>query len=87
MAEMLTCVLMWLGCRRVAQWICLSFQIGQILRAFTISPTTSTTGRHLGFAVSVTTTTILPFGHVTSSCKRLVAFTVKLKKAGSPRQS
>ena len=27
----------------------LSFQVGQILRTFTISLTTSTTGRHLGF--------------------------------------
>ena len=29
--------------------ICLSFQIGQILRTFTISPTSNTTDRHLGF--------------------------------------
>ena len=28
---------------------CLSFEIGQILRTFTIPPTFSTTGRHLGF--------------------------------------
>ena len=49
MALMLTCVLMWLGRRVAARGICLSFQIGQILRTFTISPTTSTTGRHLGF--------------------------------------
>ena len=27
----------------------MSFQIGQILRTFTISPSTSTSGRHLGF--------------------------------------
>ena len=47
MAEMQTCVLMWLGRRVAARGICLSFQIGQILRTFTISPTTSTTGRHL----------------------------------------
>ena len=49
MAVMLTCVLMWLGRRGAARRICLSFQIGQTLRTFTISPTTSTTGRHLGF--------------------------------------
>ena len=29
--------------------ICLSFPIGEILRTFTISPTTNTTGCHLGF--------------------------------------
>ena len=40
---------MWLGRRVAARGICLSFQIGQILRTFTISPTTNTTGRHLGF--------------------------------------
>ena len=32
-----------------AREICLSFEIGQILRTFTISPTTSTAGRHFGF--------------------------------------
>ena len=41
MAEMLTCVLMWLGRRVAARGICLSFQVGQILRTFTISPTTT----------------------------------------------
>ena len=52
MAEILTCVLMWLGRRVAARGICLSLQIGHILRNssnFTISPTNSTTGRHLGF--------------------------------------
>ena len=50
MVEMLTCVLMWLG-HQVAAWdICLCFQIGQILRTFTIFPTTSTTAcSHHGF--------------------------------------
>ena len=47
MAEMLTCVVML--CRVAAREICLSFQVGQILRTFTIFPTTSTTGRRLGF--------------------------------------
>ena len=41
MSVMLTCVLMWLGRRVAAQVVCLSFQIGQILSTFTISPTTS----------------------------------------------
>ena len=45
----LTCVLMWQGSQVAAQAICLSFQISQILRALTISPTTSATGIHLGF--------------------------------------
>ena len=49
MVEMLKCVLMWLGRQAVARGICLSFQIGQLLRNFTISPTTNTTGRYLGF--------------------------------------
>ena len=49
MAEMLTCVLMWLGRRVVARGICLSFQKGQVLRTCTNSPTTRATGRHLGF--------------------------------------
>ena len=49
MTEMLACVLMWLGHRLVAQGICLSFHIGQILGNFIISPTYSTTGRQLGF--------------------------------------
>ena len=49
MVEMLTCVLTRLGRRVAAGGICLSFQIGQILRTFTISVTTSTTGRHLRF--------------------------------------
>ena len=49
MAVMLACVLMWLGHRVAARAICLSFQIGQILRTFSIFPTTSTTGVHLGF--------------------------------------
>ena len=49
MAVMLTCVLMWLGRRLAARAICLSFQIDHRSRTFTISPTTSTTGRHLGF--------------------------------------
>ena len=47
--EMLTCVLMWLGRRAAARGTCLGFQIGQILRSLTTSPTTNTTGRHLGF--------------------------------------
>ena len=47
MAEMF--ILMWLGRRAAARGICLSFQIGQILRTFTISPTINTIGRHLGF--------------------------------------
>ena len=45
----LICVLMWLGRRVAARVICLSFHKGQILRTFTISSTTSTTGVHLGF--------------------------------------
>ena len=49
MAEMLTCILMWLGRWAAARVICLSFQIGQILRTFTISATTKITGRHVGF--------------------------------------
>ena len=49
MAEMLASVLMWPGGQVAARGICLSLQIGQILRTFPISPTTSTTGRHLGF--------------------------------------
>ena len=49
MEGMLTCVPVWLGRRVAAQAISLSFQIGEILRTFTISPTTSTTGIHLGF--------------------------------------
>ena len=32
-----------------AQAICLSFQEGQILRTFTVYPTSSTTGVHRGF--------------------------------------
>ena len=48
-AVMLTCVLMWLGRRLAARVICLSFQIDHRSRTFTISTTTSTTGRHLGF--------------------------------------
>ena len=47
MEVMLTCFLMWLGRRVAARAIVLSFQIGQILRTFTIFPTTSTAGRHL----------------------------------------
>ena len=49
MAELLTCVLMWLGRLVAARGNCLSFQISQILRTFTISPTASTPGRHLGY--------------------------------------
>ena len=49
MAEMLAGVLMLLGRRVAARGICLGFQIGQILRTFAISPTASTTGRHIGF--------------------------------------
>ena len=37
---------MWLGRRVPVRAMCFSFQKGQILRAFTISPTTST---NLGF--------------------------------------
>ena len=48
MAVMLKFVLMWQGRRVAAQAICLSFQIARSL-AFTISPTTSTTGLHIGF--------------------------------------
>ena len=45
-AVMLTWVLMWLGCRVAARAICFSSRS----RTFkTISPTTSTTGRHLEF--------------------------------------
>ena len=47
--EMLTSVLMWLGRRVAARGICLRFQIGQILRTFTVSPTTRSTSLHLGF--------------------------------------
>ena len=49
MAAMLTCVLIWLDRRVAAREICLSFQIGQRSRTFTISTTTSTAGLHLGF--------------------------------------
>ena len=49
MEGMLTCVPVWLGRRVAARAICLSFQIGQILRTFTVSSTASTTGVHLGF--------------------------------------
>ena len=49
MAVMLTCVPMWLGRRLAARAICLSFQIDHRSCTFTISPTTSATGRHLGF--------------------------------------
>ena len=63
MAEMLTSVLMWPGGRVASQGICLSLQIGQILRTFSFSPATSTIDAILD--LSVTTTTILPFGHVT----------------------
>ena len=45
----LTCARMWLGRRVAVRGICLSFQIGQILCTFSISPTTSTTGRQLAF--------------------------------------
>ena len=38
MAEMLTCVLMWLGRRVAARAICLSFQIGPRSRTFAVSP-------------------------------------------------
>ena len=49
MAVVLKCVLM--GLRHpLAVWaLCLSFQIDRRSRSFTISPTTNTTGRHLGF--------------------------------------
>ena len=77
MAEMLTCVLMWLGCRIAARGICLSLQIGQISRNFTIPPTTSTAGRHLGFERDYRTTIILPFGRVTSSCIKSITFAIK----------
>ena len=43
------CVLMWLGRRLAARAIYLRFQIDHRSLTFTISPTTSTTGRHLGF--------------------------------------
>ena len=82
MAEVLTFVQMWLGRREAAQWICLSFQLSQILRTFTISPITSTTGRIL----ELTTTTILPFGHyvmkfkVYSCCLLGNLFRFSLKK-------
>ena len=49
MAEMLTCVLMWLGSLVATRGICLSFQVCQILLTFTISPTNSTIDCHLGF--------------------------------------
>ena len=49
MVVMLTGVLMWLGCQVAARAIGLSFQIGKIIRTFTISLPTSTTGFHLGF--------------------------------------
>ena len=49
MAEMPTGVLLWMGRREAAGGICLSFQIGHILRIITISLATSTTDRHLGF--------------------------------------
>ena len=48
MAEVLTCVLMWLSRRAAARGIYLYFQIGQILRTFTIFHTTNTSV-HLGF--------------------------------------
>ena len=47
MAEMLTCSYV-AGSSSSPQGICLSFQVGQILRTFTISQTISTIGRHLG---------------------------------------
>ena len=49
MAVIMTCVLLWLGRLLAARAICLSFQIDRRSRTFTISPTTSTTGPHLGF--------------------------------------
>ena len=42
-------VLMWLGRHLAARAICLSFQIDHRSRTFTIFPTASTYGRHLGF--------------------------------------
>ena len=48
----------------------MSFQVSQILRIFTISPTTSTISVILD--LSVTTTTIVPFERVTSSCIRSI---------------
>ena len=63
MAKRLTCVLMWLRRRVAARGICLSFHIGQILRTFTISPLLALLAAILD--LSVTATTILPFGRVT----------------------
>ena len=49
MTVMMTCVLMQLGRRLAARAICLSLQIGHRTPTFTISPTSGTTGYHLGF--------------------------------------
>ena len=65
MAVMPTCALMWLGRRVAARGICLSFQLGQILRTFTVSPSTS--------ASWIWVWPQLPYclsERVTSSCKR-----------------
>ena len=61
MTVMLTCDLMWLGCRVAAQAISLVFQKGQIPCTLTISYTVLAL---LAFILdlSVTSTTILPFG-------------------------
>ena len=56
-------VLMWLGRRVATRAIFLSFQIGQILRTFTTYSTTSLLALLAAILnLSVTTTTILPFG-------------------------
>ena len=72
MAVILTCVLMWLGRRVAARAICLSFQIGKILRTFTISPTTSTTGIHHGFERDYNYHTAFRGVFITSSCIRSI---------------
>ena len=48
-AVVLTCVLMWLCYPLAARAISLSFQIDHRSCSFTLSPTNSNTGRHLGF--------------------------------------
>ena len=54
MAVMLTCVLMWLGRWVISKAICSSFQISQIkvIPYMYYSPTTTTTGCHLGLESS-----------------------------------
>ena len=82
MAVRLTCVLMWLGRRTAARAICLSFLVGQILRTFSILPTTSSSLLASILDLGLTTTTILPFGACYVIMQKVYSLCANLNRKG-----